>query len=313
MGDRLRLTGEGSADSLHSSAPALLEALRTRHSIDAALYLNQARATYRRLLSEMDVALPLLHPPDEDLEVGKVTIFLESAGETPTRPRQTNLVYNGTKPTPLYAVVCQAFTRDQTRCPALPPASHAPRGWAQPRLSPPLSRTRGTHQRGQSLWQERPGTPLLLPVITTRGDPERVLEVTPTHLCGAAPVPRLPLPAPEARDGMHAFLLTQEVTAITRSAPCAAPPGTTRKPPRAQGTEPHPGLGAVARRVGQVARLPPAPVSVERPEPPPQPATPPPPGTAQHCPRHATDALGGSGTGTPSAADAYQDNSDAGH
>ena len=65
------------------------------------------------------------------------------------------------------------------------------------------------------LRQERPGTPLLLLVVTTRGDPERVLGVTPTHLYRAAPVPRPPLPAPEARDGVHAFLRTQDVPAVT--------------------------------------------------------------------------------------------------
>ena len=52
-------------------------------------------------------------------------------------------------------------------------------------------------------------------MVTTRGDPERVLEITPTHLYGAAPVPLPLLPAPAARDGVHAFLRTQEVTAVT--------------------------------------------------------------------------------------------------
>ena len=116
---------------------------------------------------------------------------------------------------PLYAVRCKAFPREPTWSPALSPATHAPRGWASPNLSPPLSRTRGAHHRGQVLWQEHPGTPLLLLVVTTRGEPERVLGVTPTHLYGAAPVPRPPLPAPAARDGVHTFLRTQEVTAIT--------------------------------------------------------------------------------------------------
>ena len=46
MEDTLRLTGEASATPLHSSAPALLHALRTRRPMDAAPYLNQARATY---------------------------------------------------------------------------------------------------------------------------------------------------------------------------------------------------------------------------------------------------------------------------
>ena len=73
----------------------------------------------------------------------------------------------------------------------------------------------GAHHRGQVLWQERPGTTLLLLVVTARGLPERVLRVTPTHFYGAAPVPRPPLPAPEARDEVHAFLRTQEVTAVT--------------------------------------------------------------------------------------------------
>ena len=46
MHDALRLTGEGSATSLHSSAQALLHALRMRLSMEASTYLNQARATY---------------------------------------------------------------------------------------------------------------------------------------------------------------------------------------------------------------------------------------------------------------------------
>ena len=71
LGDTLRLMGAGSAMSLHSSAPALLLALRTRCLGDTALYLNQARVTYPGGVSELDAALHLLHPPDEDLEVGK--------------------------------------------------------------------------------------------------------------------------------------------------------------------------------------------------------------------------------------------------
>ena len=85
----------------------------------------------------------------------------------------------------------------------------------QPRPVPPLSRTRGAHHRGQVLWQERPGTPLLLLVVVSRGDPERVLGITPTHLYGAAPIPRPPLPAPAALDGVLTFLRTQDVIAVT--------------------------------------------------------------------------------------------------
>ena len=258
MGDTLRLTGAGSAMSLRSSAPALLHALRMRYPRDTAPYSNQARATYPGGVSELDAALHLLHPPDEDLEVGAVTVFVEGADEAPARPERTNLVYDGTRPTPPYAIVCEVFPREPTWCPALPPATHAPRGWANPDLSPPLSRTRSAHHRGQVLWQECPGTPLLLLVVATRGDPERVLGITPTNLYGAAPVPRPPLLAPAAQDGVHTFLRTQEVTA-----------GTTRRQPRAQGPEPCPRLGGVARRVGRVAPPPPLPMPMDgrRPQP----------------------------------------------
>ena len=121
MGDTLRLTGEWSATSLNSSAPALLHALRSRCCMDAAPYLNQARATYPGGVSEPDAALHLLHPADEDVEVGEVTILVEGAGATPTRCRQTNPVYDGTRPTP-------PFQREPTWCPPLPPATHAPHG-----------------------------------------------------------------------------------------------------------------------------------------------------------------------------------------
>ena len=90
-GELLRLTGEESVTSLHSSAPALLHALRMRHSMDTAPYLNQGQATYPGGVFELDAALDLPHPPDEDLEVGEVTIVVEGAGETPNRPRSTSL------------------------------------------------------------------------------------------------------------------------------------------------------------------------------------------------------------------------------
>ena len=114
MGDTLRLTGAGSAMSLSSSAPALLHALRTCYPGDTAPYLKQARATYPGGVSELDAALHLLHPPDEDLEVGKITVFVEGADEAPARPRPTNPVYDGTRPTPLYAILCEAFPREPT-------------------------------------------------------------------------------------------------------------------------------------------------------------------------------------------------------
>ena len=147
-------------------------------------------------------------------------------------------------PPPPYANVCEAFPREPTWCPALPPATHAPRGWANPDLPPPLSRTRGAHHRGHVLWQECPGTPLLLLVVATRGDPERVLGITPTHLYGAAPVPRPPLPAPAARDAVHSFLRTQEVTAVTGVHLVRLPPTPPDDPqgPRALGPAPDWGL-----------------------------------------------------------------------
>ena len=114
MGNTLLLTGAGSATSLHSSAPALPHPLRTRCSGDATPYLNQAPATYPGELCELDASLHLLHPPDEDLEVGKITVFVEGAGEMPIRIRPTNPLYNGTTPTFPYAVVCEAFPREPT-------------------------------------------------------------------------------------------------------------------------------------------------------------------------------------------------------
>ena len=244
MGDTLRLTGAGSAMSLRSSAPALLHAIRTHYPEDTAPYLNQARATYPGGVSELDAALHLLHPPDEDLEVGEITDFVEGADEAPARPRPTNPVHDGTRPTPPYAIVCEAFPREPTWCPALRPATHAPHGWANQDLSTALSRTRGAHRRGQVLWQECPGTPLLLLVVATRGAPERVLGITPTHLYGAAPVPCPPLPAPAARDGVHTFLRTQEVTAVTGVHLVRLPPAPPHDPrgPRALGPAPDRGL-----------------------------------------------------------------------
>ena len=108
-GDMLLLTTEGSSASQQTSAPALLHFLRTRLSIDAAPYLDQALATYPGGMSELDAALQLLHLLDEGLEVGEVTIFVEGAGATPFCPHRTNPVYDGTIPTPPYTVVCNAF------------------------------------------------------------------------------------------------------------------------------------------------------------------------------------------------------------
>ena len=261
MGDTLRLTGAGSAMSLRSSAPALLHALRTRYPGDAAPYLNQARATYPGGVSELDAALHLLHPPDEDLETGEVTVFVEGADEASARPRPTNPVYDGTGPTPPYAVVYEAFPREPTWCPALPSATHAPRGWANPDLSPPLSRTRGAHHRGQVLWQQCPGTPLLLLVVATRGDHPH------PPLWGNT---RTPPPPPGARGAGRSTHLPAHTGGHRRygGPPGAAAPDTARRPPGAQGPGPRPRLGAVARRVGRVAPPLPLPMPVDGRRPP---------------------------------------------
>ena len=84
------------------------------------------------------------------------------------------------------------------------------------------------------------GTPLLLLVVTTHGDPERVLGVTPSHLYGAAPVPHPPLPAPEAQDGAHAFLQTQEVTPVTAVHLVRLPPASLNDPQRPRALSPSP-------------------------------------------------------------------------
>ena len=61
------------------------------------------------------------------------------------------------------------------------------------------SSTRKIRPQTSNLWQERPGSSLLFSVIASCGDPERVLGITPT----------------QPRDGVHTFLETQEVTALT--------------------------------------------------------------------------------------------------
>ena len=174
MGDTPRLTSKGSATALRSSAPALLHALTTCHSADEALYLNQARAKYLGGVFELDAALHLLHPPEEDLEMMEVTMFLEGAGEAPPRARRTSPVYDKTRQTPLYAIVCHTFAPEPAWCPALPAAFHMPPSLALPLLSPPLSGNRGAHHRGLARWQQHPGTPLLPLVVAACGDQEQV-------------------------------------------------------------------------------------------------------------------------------------------
>ena len=269
MGDTLRLTGAGSAMSLHSSAPALLHALRTCCPGDTALYLKQARATYPGGVSELDAALHLLHPPDEDLEVGEVTVFVEGADEAPTHPRPTNPVWDGTRPTPPYAVVCKAFPREPAWCPALRPATHAPRGWANRHLSPPPLQDHGCPPQRAGPQGRVPGHPLAPP---RRRDPRGPGAGPGDHLHppvrGSA---RTPPPPPGARGAGQGTHLPANTGGHRRygGPPSAAPLGTTRRPPGAQGPEPRPRLGAVARRVGRVGHPPPSPVPMDGRRPPP--------------------------------------------
>ena len=268
MGDALRLTGAGSAMSLRSSAPALLHALRTRYPGDAAPYLNQARATYPGGVSRLDAALHLLHPPDEDLEVGEVTVFVEGADEASARPRPTNPVYDGTRPTPPYAIVCEAFPREPTWCPALPPATHAPRSWANPDVSPPPLENQGCPPQGAGPLARVPWHP---PAPPRRRDPRG-----PGANPGDHPHPplwgntRTPPPPPGARGEGRSTHLPAYTGGHRRygGPPGAAPPDTTRRPPGAQGPGLRPRLGAMVRRVGRVAPPPPLPVPVDGRRPP---------------------------------------------
>ena len=212
MGDTRRLTGAGSAMSLHSSAPALLHALRTRCPGDRAPYLNQARATYPGGVSELDAVLHLLHQPDEDLEVGEITVFVEGAEEAPTRPRPTKPMYDGARPTPP--------VRRHVR--GVPQGAHlVPRPPTNDARAPLLDLPESVPSPLQDQGWTRSGSPRVVTTRRSRGVPGRScqrtypLGATPTHPYGAAPVPRPPLPAPAARGGVHTFLQTQEVTAVT--------------------------------------------------------------------------------------------------
>ena len=201
--------------------------------MDSAPQLIQARATYRGGLSELDAALHLLYPPDKDMEVGEVRIFMEGAGRHPPPPPPADqLVVRRNDGNPSICRRVRGIPPEANLVPC-PPASH-------PRVSqlgpptpvpPPLSRTRSAHQTGQALRQERPGSPLHLPAVATDGDPEPAPGAKPTHPYGAAPVPCPALPAAEARDGVHTFLQNDEVTAV-RGVHLVRPPPATRNVPR---------------------------------------------------------------------------------
>ena len=122
-----------------------------------------------------------------------------------------------------------------------PPAGDArlPR-MGQPQPVPPPLQDQGCPPLGAGPLARVPGHPPALLVVATRGDPDRVLGITPTHLYGAAPVPRPPLPVPAARDGVHTFLRTREVTAVTGIHLVRPPPASPDDPrgPRAPSPAP---------------------------------------------------------------------------
>ena len=260
MGDTLQLTGAGSAMSLCSSTPALLHAVRTRCPGDAAPYLNQARATYPGGVPELDAALHLLHPPDEDLGVGEITVFVEGVDEAPARPRPTNPVYDGTRPTPhrMRGVPQGAHLVPR------PPAGNAraPR-LGQPRPVPPPLRDQGCPPQGAGPLARVPWHPRAPP---RRRDP-RGPGAGPGHhphppLWGST---RTPPPPPGARGAGRSTHLPPNAGGHRRygGPPSAAPPDTSRRPPGAQGPGPRPRLGAVVRRVGRVAPPPPLPMPMD--------------------------------------------------
>ena len=320
MGDTLRLTGAGSAMSLRSSAPALLHALRTRYPGDAAPYLNQARATYPGGVSELDAALHLLHPPDEDLEVGEVTVFVEGADEASARPRPTNPVYDGSGPTP----PTPSSTRRSPGSPLGAPPSHRRRtrpaaGLTQTchppspgpgvpttggsssgksALAPPSSSSssRPAGARGGS-WGSPPPTsvgPHPYPAPPSRR-PRRGTEYTPS--CAHRRSPPL-------RGSTWCGCPRHRSTTPGGPGPWAPPQtgscGATRGP---RGSPASPSnAGGWPRTPGRAGLTP---------QPAPHPLPPSPlQSTTRHCPRHGTDAPGGSGKGAPATTHAYQGNSD---
>ena len=223
MGDTLRLTGAGSAMSLRSSARALLHALRTRcsgtrprtltrrgpHTLGeypswtrrSTFYTNRTR-TWRWAKSQYSWKARTRRPPAPD----RPTRCTTAPGRPPGMPscaRRSPESPPGAPP-----------SRRRRTHPAAGPTRTYP---------PPLSRTRGAHHRGQVLWQERPGTPLLLLVVTTRGNPERVFRITPTHLYGARPYPAPPSRRPRRGTGYTPSCKHRRSPPLRGSTSCGSP------------------------------------------------------------------------------------------
>ena len=189
-------------------------------------------------------------------------MFVEGADEASARPRPTNPVYDGTGPTPPYAVVYEAFPRS----PLGAPPSHRRRtrpaaGLTQtcPPPSPgPGVPTTGGRSSGKSALAPPCSSSSSRPAGTRGGS----WGSPPPTSMGPHPYPA---PPPGARGAGRSTHLPAHTGGHRRyGGPSgAAAPGTARRPPGAQGPEPRPRLGAVARRVGRVAPPPPLPMPVD--------------------------------------------------
>ena len=200
MGDTLQLMGAGSAMSLHSSTPALLHALRMRCPGDTAPYLNQVRATYPGGVSELDAALHFRHPPDADLEVGEITVFVEGADEAPTRPRPTNPVYDGARPTLPYAPTTRSgsprvVTTRRSRGPRRSCQRSCPLWWLPLVLERGRDRFGLAQLRGACVAGGRAGHQ-----VGSLGNASHMTHPQPT-CTGQRPCPALPSPRPRCGTG----------------------------------------------------------------------------------------------------------------
>ena len=228
--------------------------------------MNQARTTYLGGVSEVDKARHLLHGPDKDLEVQEVRTFVKGACEAPTRPSLTNLVYDGTRTTLLYAIVCNAFPQELARCPVLAAASHMRRAWAH-LLPPPLPlNDRGHPQQRTGPLSGAPRHPPPPPhhhnTWGPRGGPWG--HPGPTLWAAAEWRQYLAPPTGDRGSGRGTHLPAEPGGERHLWGPlCAALLSGPRRPPRPGGPDNHPRVGFMAHRIGRVARPPPASMTMD--------------------------------------------------
>ena len=201
--------------SLRSSAPALLHALRARCPGDTAPYLNQARATY----------------PGGGVRAGRGAPPSTPTGRGPAGGRNHGVRGRRGRGAPPPPTDQPGIRRRQADPPLRrhvrgdPQGAHLvprpPAGDARaPRLGPPRAvlpplQDQGCPPQGAGPLARTPGHP---PAPPRRRDPQGPGAGPGDHphppLRGSS-VPRPPLPAPAARDGVHTFLRTQGVTPVT--------------------------------------------------------------------------------------------------